>query len=96
MEPLLDHLSETVSSAKTLEELSRPLLEMLMSVTGMESTYLTTIDLQCNLQHVLFARNTSQMQIPEGLSVSWGVTLCKRALDQEQPFANDVGLRWGD
>ncbi|MEG2632473.1 MAG: diguanylate cyclase, partial [Comamonas sp.] len=41
MEPLLDHLSETVSSAKTLEDLSRPLLEMLVSVTGMESTYLT-------------------------------------------------------
>ncbi|MEG1769623.1 MAG: sensor domain-containing diguanylate cyclase [Comamonas sp.] len=96
MEPLLDHLSETVSSAKTLEELSRPLLEMLVSVTGMESTYLTTIDLQHNLQHVLFARNTSEMQIPEGLSVAWGDTLCKRALDEEQPFADDVGLRWGD
>lgn len=96
MEPLLDHLSETVSSAKTLEELSRPLLEMLVSVTGMESTYLTTIDLQRNLQHVLYARNTCEMQIPEGLSVVWGDTLCKRALDEAQPFADDVGLRWGD
>lgn len=96
MEPLLDHLSVTVTSAKTLEELSRPLLEMLASVTGMESTYLTTIDLPRNIQHVLYARNVSQMQIPEGLSVPWGDTLCKRALDEGQPFANDVDVRWSD
>lgn len=96
MNPLLDHLSVTVTTAKTLEELSRPLLEMLASVTGMESTYLTTIDLPRNIQHVLYARNASQMQIPEGLSVSWEDTLCKRALEEAQPFANDVDLRWGD
>jgi diguanylate cyclase len=96
MEPLLDHLSVTVTTAKTLEDLSRPLLEMLASVTGMESTYLTTIDLAHNIQHVLYARNVSQMQIPEGLSVPWGDTLCKRALDEQQSFSNDVDLRWGD
>lgn len=96
MEPLIDHLSVTVTTAKTLEELSRPLLEMLASVTGMESTYLTTIDLAHNIQHVLYARNASQMQIPEGLSVPWGDTLCKRALDEQQSFADDVDLRWGD
>ena len=62
----------------------------------MESTYLTTIDLQRNIQHVLYARNVSQMQIPEGLSVPWADTLCKRALDANQTFANDVDMRWSD
>ncbi|MFZ4286269.1 sensor domain-containing diguanylate cyclase [Variovorax sp. HJSM1_2] len=96
MDPLLDHLSVTVTSAKTLEDLTRPLLEMLQSVTGLESTYLTTIDLQQSVQQILYARNVSQMQIPEGLSVPWEDTLCKRALDSNQPFANDVDVRWGD
>ena len=96
MEPLLDQLSETVTSARTLEELSRPLLEMLAAVTGMESTYLTSIDWQRDLQQVLYARNASEMQIPEGLSVPWDDTLCKRALDENHPFANDVDTRWGD
>ncbi len=96
MDHLLDQISETVSSARTLEELTRPLLEMLESVTGLESTYLTTIDLQQSIQSILYARNVGGMQIPEGLSVPWGDTLCRRALDEGRPFADDVAARWGD
>jgi hypothetical protein len=44
MQPILAKLSEAVGSAHTLEELTRPLLEMLEAVTGCESTYLTSID----------------------------------------------------
>lgn len=96
MDNLIDQLSVTVTSARTLEELTRPLLEMLESVTGMESTYLTTVDLQHSVQEILYARNVGTMQLPEGLAVPWGDTLCKRALDANQPFANDVDQRWGD
>lgn len=96
MDNLLDQISETVSAARTLEELTRPLLEMLESVTGLESTYLTTIDLQHSVQSILYARNMGGMQIPEGLSVPWDDTLCRRALNEGQPFADDVATRWGD
>ncbi len=95
MEPLLEQLSATVTRAKSLEELSRPLLDMLAAVTGMESTYLTAIDWQRDLQHVLYARNSGEMNIPEGISVPWGQTLCKRALDEDRLFASDVDARWG-
>jgi diguanylate cyclase len=96
MDPLLDHLSLTVTSARTLEELTRPFLEMLETITGMESTYLTTIDLNKSVQQILYARNAGTMEIPEGLAVPWADTLCKRALDADVPFANDVETRWGD
>lgn len=96
MDHLLDHLSVAVTSARTLEELTRPLLDMLGSITGMESTYLTTIDLEHSVQQILYARNASQLQIPEGLAVPWEDTLCKRALDARHPFADDVATRWGD
>jgi diguanylate cyclase len=96
METLLVQLADSVSHARTLEELTRPLLEMLHAVTGLESTYLTTIDLDRGLQHVLFASNSQQLQIPEGITAAWDDTLCKRALEEGRPFTDDVAERWGD
>lgn len=96
MSELLDHLSESVTSARSVEELTRPLLEMLEAVTGLESTYLTSIDEIRGVQHVLYARNSSAMQIPEGLTVPWNDTLCKRALEEGRAFTDDVPACWGD
>lgn len=96
MDPLLARLSDSVVQAKTLEELTRPLLEMLEKVTRLESTYLTTIDFQRALQHVLYSRNTRKMEIPEGLTVPWGDTLCYRALKEGRMFTADVQGCWGD
>lgn len=95
MDPILAGLS-SLSSARSIEELTRPLLDMLGTVTGMESTYLTSIDMDADLQHVRFARNVGEMQIPEGLSVPWEDTLCKRALDERRMYTDDVASCWGD
>ena len=89
-------LAKTVHQAEDLEQLTRPLLEMLGSVTGMESTYLTTIDLDHGVQHVEFARNADRLQIPEGLNVPWSDTLCKRALDEGRMHTDNVSECWGD
>jgi diguanylate cyclase len=96
MDVLLSRLSDSLASARSLEDLARPLLEMLEEVTRMESTYLTRIDLQQSLQHVLYARNTQRLQIPEGLDVPWGDTLCRRALQEGRVFTPDVPACWGD
>src|SRR3954466_15052695 len=96
MDSILAQLSQTVPQAKSLEELARPLLEMLGDATGLESTYFTTIDLQTNVQHVKFARNMGDMTIPEGLDVPWGDTLCKRALDEGRMYTGDVSTCWSD
>ena len=93
--PLAD-LSRSVVEAGSLIELARPLLEMLRVSTGLESTYLTSIDLEAGEQHVQFALNGGAMQIPQGLTVPWGETLCKRALDEGTPFCDNVEVRWGD
>ena len=96
MNDLLSRLATTVSSADDLEGLTRPLLELLEMVTGLESTYLTTIDTLQGVQHILYARNSKQMQIPEGLSVPWEDTLCKRALEEDRAYTDDVANCWGD
>ena len=84
MDRILSELS-TLPNAKSVEELARPLLDMLGAITGLESTYLTSIDLQAGIQHVRYARNEGGMQIPEGMDVPWADTLCKRALDEGAP-----------
>lgn len=96
MDPILSRLTDTIGKAQSLEDLTRPLLQMLASITGMESTYLTSIDLEANTQHVRFARNAQAMQIPEGLTMPWQDTLCKRALDENLPYTDDVAAHWGD
>jgi len=96
VDPLLDRLAVAVPAARTLEELSRPLLEMLGGVSGLESTYLTSIDLDANVQRVQFARNAGALTIPEGLAVPWADTLCKRSLDEGRPYTDAVASCWGD
>lgn len=93
---ILARVSETLATEQSLESLVRQLLEMLEIVTDMESTYLTKVDINARLQHILYARNSKQMQIPEGLSVPWGDTLCKRAIDSSSFFSNEVAERWAD
>ena len=95
MESLVQRLSQSVTQAHSLEELTRPLLQMLEESTQLESTYLTTINEEQGQQRVLYARNASEMQIPEGLVVPWGDTLCKRALDEGRMYTPDVGACWG-
>lgn len=96
MDRILQALSLQVTGARDLESLTRPLLEMLEAVTGLESTYLTEIDLGHDTQHIRYARNAADLQIPEGASVAWGDTLCRRALDEGRFYTDDVALCWGD
>lgn len=96
MDALLNQLAQSVSGAEDLETLTRPLLELLETVTGMESTYLTSIAPTRTLQHILYSRNSGEMTIPEGLSVPWEDTLCRRSLEEGRPVVNDVEIRWGD
>lgn len=96
MDKLLSKITQSLSAGQTLEDFARPMLEMLQSATGMESTYLTVVDVANGLQHILYARNTQQLQIPEGLSVPWADTLCKRALEEGRPYTDKVPEVWGD
>ncbi|WP_313052201.1 sensor domain-containing diguanylate cyclase [Atlantibacter hermannii] len=93
---ILSRISETLASENSLEGLVRKLLETLEIVTEMDSTYLTKVEVEQGKQLILFSRNSKEMQIPEGMSVPWGDTLCKRAMDEGCLYTNDVAGRWGD
>ena len=93
---LVAQISTALVDETSFEGLVRQLLTLLELATEFESTYLTTIDLDASSQSILFARNSKSMTIPEGLTVPWGDTLCKRALDEERVFTDDVPGVWGD
>lgn len=84
------------ASATSLEQLTRPLLELLEEVTGLETTYLTRVDEKAGEQIIVFSRNVGDIEIPEGLRVEWSDTLCKRALDQGIACVDNVPEIWGD
>lgn len=96
MPSIVQRLSQTATTSQTLPALTRPLLEIMVDVTELDSAYLTTIDEERGVQNVLYSLNTGEMQIPEGLEVPWSDTLCKRALDEGRTYTGNVGECWGD
>lgn len=92
----ITRLADTVIEARSMEQLVRPLLELLETISGLESTYMTTVDETAGVQHILYARNTQRLRIPEGLSVPWSDTLCKRSLEEGRTYTDDVEGCWGD
>lgn len=93
---VLDQLAHTLGSARTAEDLVRPLLELLCTITKLESTYLTAIDPAETRLRVQFAHNTGTLDITETMALDWTESLCKRALDEAARYTDAVPERWGD
>ncbi len=96
MDPILNSLAGLINNNEDLEGMVRPMLGLLETITGLESTYLTTIDSAQGVQRILFSRNSSTLNIPEGLAVVWDDTLCKRSLEEGRTYTDNVAALWGD
>jgi diguanylate cyclase len=96
MSDLLARVADSLARSNGLESLTRPLLELIERVTGLESAYLTTVDAALSRQQVRFAHNAGELHIPEGIEVDWGDTLCQRAIQQRIAYTDDVPGLWGD
>ncbi|MEN3157898.1 sensor domain-containing diguanylate cyclase [Alkalimonas sp. NCh-2] len=96
MNVYLEQLAQSVTTASDLESLTRPLLALLQEMTGLDSTYLTKVDQTAGFQQILYAMNTAELTLPEGLKVPWEDTLCRRAILQERFVTQDVSAIWGD
>ncbi len=62
----------------------------------MDSTYLTRIEYRSERQHILYALNNGELDLPEGLAVPWSDTLCRRALEQGHYQTSDIAGTWPD
>ncbi|MCC5866348.1 MAG: sensor domain-containing diguanylate cyclase [Wenzhouxiangella sp.] len=83
-------------SSGSLEDLVRPLLAVVEELTGMDSSYLTTVDPKAGVQRILYARNRGDLVLQEGLEVPWDESLCKRSLETGQMECAQVAEVWSD
>ncbi len=95
-EESLSRLANSFSSAASLEGLVRPLLNLIQQATGLESVYLTMINMADEVQEVVYARNSGTLTLKEGLRVPWQDTLCRRALNENRFMTQEVPSIWGD
>lgn len=91
----LAQLAELVSSARTGEDLVRPLLRLLVQATGMEAALLTEPDDAPGMQRVAYVHDEG-MGVPEGLCLPWTDTLCKHAFDEGRLYVQCAGTPYAD
>ena len=74
-----------VPTQEAVDEILRTLAEL----TGLDSVYLTRIDLARDIQQVAAAANTASINIEPGTEIPWTQTLCRRAIaDGRQTIAD--------
>lgn len=75
-----------------LEHVSRPLLRLVQHITGMETSFLTSIDWDGQNQDVLFSLNTGEMKVPEGSQVTWADSMCRSMFLSGRSQSSAVGV----
>lgn len=74
----------------------RPLLQLMQQLSGVETTFLTLIDLDGQRQDVAFALNTGGLEVAEGTRVDWLDPWCRRAFLGGKPCSVDVAADFPD
>ena len=81
-------LANAVRSGTDLEQMARPLLDAVLGITGLETSYLTVIHGE-DVEH-RFVRNAGELELPEGITVPWDQTLCSSMQSQRLTWTNDA------
>ncbi|MFC6567806.1 sensor domain-containing diguanylate cyclase [Actinoplanes utahensis] len=93
-EPGLRRLAAAVAAGRDLQSLTRPLLQLLQDITGLESTFLTMVDTSADELVVAYAHNSGDLVVAEGSTSSWQESLCRRALEEGRAEVTDVPATW--
>lgn len=92
-------LAEALADAgggEDIESVTRPLLAALGEITGLGTTFLTSIDWEQGVQTVEFAAGSRGMTPPESAAIPWEQTLCRRAMEDCIVSTNAVQSLWAD
>ena len=60
-----------------LEHVARPLLQLAQGISGVESTFVTSIDCDELRQTILFATNQGALGVEEGVALDWQDSMCR-------------------
>ncbi len=92
----LIHISEAAHAGQSLEQLARPLLDILREITGLDAVYLTQIHWAQNEQEVLFVCGDGRLPLAEGIKGDWADSLCRRVLLGAPGYTDDAAAVFPD
>ena len=88
--------SSDAGPTEPVTSLVRDALVALTTLTGLQTIYLTRVDLDAGTQEVLLSHSTSTDLVPEGLVVDWRDTVCRRAVDVGPAYTTNVPACFAD
>ena len=86
----LQQVAKAVARATDEETLVRPLLDIVLNVTGLDSAYLASVDTEADTIEVRYVRNGGDLDIPEGQLRRWVGSLCQRCEERGTLWSADV------
>lgn len=89
-------IARTVSEAHDLESLVRPLLDVVLRLTGLQSSYLTHLDSAKGMLHHVYVANAAEEIVPEGMVIPWEDSLCVRAHSKGIEWTSEVSEDMAD
>lgn len=75
-----------------LEQVARPLLLLAQAISGVESTFVTSINWDVLRQTILFANNQSALEVEEGVTVDWHDSMCRSLRSSGVAQSCSVGI----
>jgi diguanylate cyclase (GGDEF)-like protein len=97
MTPRLQELLEQLAvAAQPSEQALQEILAVLAELTGLDSVYLTRVDLRQGIQEILAAANVGVLRLEPGTQIAWADTLCRRALADSSPVVADAPTAYPD
>jgi diguanylate cyclase (GGDEF)-like protein/PAS domain S-box-containing protein len=88
--------ADLVPATPQRRRLVQVLLAELERLTGMESTYVTRIDMARRVQIPVEVHNVGEMTIPVGMVVPLDETLCQRVMDDGRCYVASVSSQYPD
>lgn len=72
------------------ERSTRPLLQLVRELTGLETSFITSIDWEAQTQTVVFSSNVGDLEVEEGSTIDWSDSMCRWAFLSGVEHTSDV------
>ena len=75
---------------EAFERSTRPLLQLVRELTGLETSFMTSIDWDAQTQTVVLSSNVGDLEVAEGSTIDWSDSMCRWAFLSGMEHTSDV------
>ncbi len=84
-------MEQSVIEATEFNQVAAPLLVLLRQLTGLETTFLTMVDVQLQRQWVISSQSAAELPVPSGTMVPWQQSICYLMSEQQLCQTSELG-----